>query len=391
MKPSGQHPHKRLSALQVRNLTKPGRYADGDGLYLMVDASGARRWIMRIMVQGKRKDLGLGGASTVSLKEARDKAQEMHTLIRSGKDPVSERKTLRRVIPTFAEAATTVHSSMASSWKNAKHGAQWINTINTYATPLLGTRRIDAIGTPEILTTLQPIWREKPETARRVKQRLQTIFDWAKAAGFREGENPVDGVERGLPKQTDEDEHHKALPYDQVGQFLRDLRQSPSGSIPKLGFEFLILSATRTNEVLGAKWNEIDMERACWTIPADRMKAGKEHRVPLSERCVEILRAAEQLRDDGDYVFPGRSQSKPLSNMAFLQIVRRMNLAITPHGFRSTFRDWAAEQTHFPNEVCEQALAHTISNKVEAAYRRTDLFEKRKELMAAWCTFVLTD
>jgi len=376
MKPTGQHPHKRLTAVHVKNLTVPGRYGDGNGLYLIVDPSGAKRWVLRVMVDGKRKDIGLGGLKVVSLADARAAALAMHSEIRSGKDPVAERRSARRTIPTFDEAATALHKDLLPTWKNDKHGQQWINTVKTYA-----------IGTPEILAVLQPIWLIKPETASRVKQRLHAIFDWAKASGFCTGENPVDGVVRGLPKQNSPDEHHGALPYDQVGAFVQRLRDGPNGVNAKLGFELLILTATRTSEVLEAKWSEFDLKAATWTIPAERMKANKEHRVPLTQRCLDILAEAAKLKRNDDYVFPGRDPGKPLSNMAFLQIVKRMKLDITPHGFRSAFRDWAAETTNYPNDVCEQALAHTVKNKVEAAYKRTDHFERRVALMNDWARY----
>lgn len=385
-KPTGKHPQKRLNVRQVQSLTAPGRYADGNGLYLEIEPSGSKRWTMRVMVQGRRRDIGLGGVNTVTLADARMACTAIHNDIRSGLDPVAERRNTRRVLPTFAEAAALVHEQLKPTWKNPKHADQWINTLKNYVYPSLGPLKIDTIDTPKILATLMPIWLEKPETARRVKQRLHAVFDWAKAAGHRSGDNPVDGVARGLPKQTDQDDHHEALPYDEVNEFVTKLRCGPSGMSAKLGFEFLILTATRTGDVIGAKWAEIDLNSACWTIPADRIKSKKEHRVPLSPRCLEILGEAATL--GGDFVFPGRSSDRPLSNMAFLKIIERMGLNITAHGFRSTFRDWTADQTNYPNEVCEQALAHAISSRVEAAYRRTDLYDRRKNLMADWSTYV---
>jgi integrase len=386
MKPTGKHPHKRLTAQQVNN-AGPGRHGDGNGLYLVVDESLARRWVLRAMVSGKRKDIGLGGTQIVSLAQARTKALELHADIRNGKDPVAERRARLRTIPTFGEAAKIVHQQLLPTWKNAKHGDQWINTINTYAIPRLGAMKLDSIGTPDILATLLPIWLEKAETASRVKQRIHAIFDWAKTMGYRTGENPVDGVKRGLPKQSDKEEHHKALPYDQVPSFIRALRCGPSGMNARLGFEFLILTATRTSEVLNAKWQEVDFANRCWTIPASRMKAGKEHRVPLSPRCIEILTEAKRIKREDDLLFPGEKANKPLSNMTFTQILRRAEVDAVAHGFRSSFRDWAAEQTNFPNEVGEHALAHTVKNKVEAAYKRTDLYNKRIELMNAWASY----
>ncbi|WP_247654317.1 MULTISPECIES: tyrosine-type recombinase/integrase [Microvirga] len=387
MKGAGKHPDKALTAMQVRNLNKPGRYADGNGLYLVVDPSGAKRWLLRVVVHGKRRDIGLGGTSLVSLSEAREKALSYRKLARDGGDPLAEKRKEKREIPTFTIAAEQVHAEHKASWKNKKHVDQWINTLKEYVFPHLGETRVDQVHTPDVLKALSPIWLTKPETARRVRQRIKAVLDWAKAAGFRSGENPVEGVERGLPKQNGRDSHHEAMPYGQVPAFITNLQASDAGEITRLALEFLILTASRTSEVLQARWDEFDLDQALWTVPADRMKAGRVHRVPLSDRCVEILRRAKVLGTDSSYVFPGRSPEKPLSNMVFLMMLRRMKLNVTAHGFRSSFRDWAAEATHFPREVAEMALAHTIENKVEAAYRRGDLMEKRREMMAAWMMF----
>jgi integrase len=389
MKGRGKHPDKALTAMQVRNLNKPGRYADGNGLYLIVDPSGAKRWLLRVVVHGKRRDIGLGGTSLVSLSEAREKALSYRKLARDGGDPLAEKRKEKREIPTFIKAAEQVHAEHKASWKNKKHGDQWINTLREYVLPHLGETRVDQVHTPDVLKALGPIWLTKPETARRVRQRIKAVLDWAKAAGFRSGENPVEGVEKGLPKQNGREGHHEAMPYGQVPAFIKNLQASDAGEITRLAFEFLILTASRTSEVLQARWNEFDLDQALWTVPAERMKAGRVHRVPLSDRCLEILKRAKVLGADSDYVFPGRSAEKPLSNMVFLMMLRRMKLEVTAHGFRSSFRDWAAEATHFPREVAEMALAHTIENKVEAAYRRGDLMEKRREMMQAWSAYAL--
>lgn len=388
MKPKGRHPEKALSAVQIRNIKNPGRYGDGNGLYLVVDPSGAKRWVLRTVVQGKRCDIGLGGLSIVSLADARLKSSEFRMIAKGGGDPVAIRRQARRVVPTFKQAAESVHAEHLHSWKNAKHGDQWINTLTTYVFPIFGDQTVDRIGSPEVLKALSPIWLTKPETARRVRQRIGTVLDWAKAAGFRTGDNPVDGISKGLPKQTGSDDHHAALPYTEVPSFIASLRNSASGEITKLAFEFLILTALRTSEILLAKWGELDLANSVWVIPANRMKAKREHRVPLGPACISLLKRAKNLACDSEYIFPGRSPDKPLSNMAFLMTLRRMKLEITAHGFRSSFRDWTSEQTNFPRDVCEMALAHTIKDKVEAAYRRGDLFEKRRELMKAWATFV---
>ncbi|WP_236952760.1 tyrosine-type recombinase/integrase [Methylobacterium phyllosphaerae] len=374
--------------MQVRALKAPGRYADGHGLYLIVDPSGAKRWLLRIVVQGRRRDIGLGGAGLVSLAEAREKALTYRKTARDGGDPMAERKKARATIPTFAEAAELVHAEHEATWRNSKHAAQWITTLHTYANPHFGTKRIDQIETPDVLRALSPIWLTKGETARRVRQRIGTVLDWAKAAGHRSGDNPVGGVAKGLPKQSERAEHHAALPYADVPAFVARLRGiSGQGEIGRLAFEFLILTAARTGEVLGARWAEIDEARALWIVPAARMKAGREHRVPLSGRACDVLARARALGSGTALVFPGRRSDQPLSNMVFLMALRRMGSSITAHGFRSSFRDWAAEATSLPREVAEMALAHTVENRVEAAYRRGDLLEKRRDLMEEWARF----
>lgn len=378
----GRHPDKALTAVQVRTLKVAGRYADGNGLYLIVEPSGSKRWLLRIVVQSKRRDIGLGGAGLVSLSEAREKALSYRRVARDGGDPFAERRKAQASVPTFAEAAEQVHEEHKASWANPKHAAQWLNTLKTYACPHFGTRRVDQIETPDVLRALAPIWLTKPETARRVRQRIGTVLDWAKTAGHRSGENPIEGVARGLPKQTDTVEHHAALPYTEVPAFVARLQGADRGEVTKLAFEFLILTALRTSEVLGAHWEEIDADAAIWTVPAMRMKMKRVHRVPLTPRALAILERAMLLANDSPYVFPGQKPMKPLSNMAFDMTLRRMAVPVTAHGFRSSFRDWAAEQTNFPHEVAEMALAHVVKNRVEAAYRRGDLLEKRRGLMA---------
>ena len=391
MKTKGPHPHKALSATRVRALTKPGRYADGNGLYLIVDDSGAKRWELRTVVQRRRRDIGLGGLSLVSLAEAREEAASMRKIARKGGDPLADRRKSRVQVPTFKEAATIVHQEHSESWTNKKHAAQWISTLKEYTFPYFGDRPVDQVDTPEVLSALSKIWLTKPETARRVRQRIGTVLDWAKAAGHRYGDNPISGIAKGLPNQPKKQKHHAALPYTEVNSFISRLGKADANESTRLAFEFLILTATRTGEVILAEWSEIDLEQKAWTIPAVRMKAGNIYRVPLSDRCVEILERAKTLSDGSPYVFPGRSAEKPLSTMVFLMVIRRMGKDITAHGFRSTFRDWAAEKTNFSREVCEMALAHTISDKVEAAYLRGDLFDKRRQLMDTWATFVGTN
>lgn len=387
-KPRGRHPHKRLNALRVRSESTPGRYADGNGLYLVVDPSAAKRWILRIVIAGKRCDLGLGSTQLVSLVEARDEALRLRALARKGLDVLAERRATRRVIPTFADAAREVHKQHSAAFRNDKHKAQWLASLEADIFPVLGDRRLDSIASADILKALTPIWSAKPETARRLKQRMKVVLDWAKASGFRSGENPVDGVSQVLPKHKAQQVHHPALPYRSVPAFLQSLHQSDAGEATKLAFEFLILTAARTTEVLKARWDEVDQDSKTWTVPAERSKSNREHRVPLSPRCLELLKEAGAIADGGPYIFPGRSAKKSLSNMAFLMCLRRLKRDdITAHGFRSTFRDWAAEKTNFPSTLIESALAHVVKNKTEAAYFRSDLFELRRKLMNTWSKF----
>jgi integrase len=385
-----KHPEKALTAVGIRALKKSGRYADGNGLYLKVTESGAKRWELRTVVHGKRRDIGLGGLRLVSLAEARELAEKYRKLARNDGDPIAEKRRERRVVPTFKEAAEAVHKEHTKAWKNAKHSDQWINTLKAYAFPVFGDRAVDQVQTPDVLKALTPVWLAKPETARRVRQRIGAVLDWAKASGFRSGDNPVDEIGKALPRQQDRGGHFAALPYMEVAAFVRKLHD-PEPTIASLAFEFLILTAARTGEVLEAKWSEIDLDQATWTIPAARMKAGREHRVPLPPRCIELLAKAKVLAAGSECVFPGRSNDKPMSNMVLLMIVRRLASDCTVHGFRSAFRDWASERTNFAREICEAALAHIVKDKTEAAYRRGDLFDRRRELMAAWAGFVAAD
>ena len=366
-KPKGKHPEKRLTIVKVRSITNPGRYADGNGLYLVVDPSGAKRWVLRTLVKGKRSDIGLGGFSLVSLAQARDEAARLRKIARNHGDPLAERRAARKKILTFEQAARQVHTEHKPSWKNPKHADQWINTLTEYVFPVFGSKQVDAVETNDVKAALLPIWLTKSETARRVRQRINTVFDWSKATGLRPGDNPCDGLGKVLPKQPDVEEHHTALPYPEVPGFVVSLHESvATDEATKLAFEMLGLTAARTSEIIHATWTEIETDNAVWTIPASRMKAKQEHRVPLSPRCLAILKRAKQIAGESKSLFPGRSAGKSLSNMAFLMTLRRMQLGITAHGFRSSFRDCAAEQTNFPREVCEMALAHTVRDKVRA-------------------------
>ena len=385
-----RHPRHALTDRTVQSAQGTGRtqrLADGGGLYLVVAPSGSKSWVLRTVVKGKRCDLGLGGVTLVSLKEAREHALRLRKIARAGGDPLAERRHERRTVPTFEAAATQVHASHAPTFKNEKHRKQWLSSL-TAMFAAFGAKRVDAITSADILSALSPQWLDRPETSRRVLQRLRVIFDWCKANGYCTGDNPTQGITKVLPKHRAAKAHHAALPYPEVTAFLLALRESDASEPVRLGFELTVLCATRTSETLRATWSEVDLPATTWTIPGDRMKNGVDHRIPLSPRCVEILTRAQALSDGSQYVFSGRTPAKPLSNMAFLMTLRRMKRSdVTTHGFRSSFRDWAAERTNFPRAVCEAALAHTLRDKTEAAYHRTDLFERRRELMTAWAAF----
>jgi integrase len=386
-----RHPHLQLTAVRVRTLNTPGRYADGNGLYLFIDDSLAKRWVLRTTIHGKRADLGLGSARLVTLADAREEAARLRRLARAGGDPLAERRRERVTVPTFREAAEKVHATHAETFRNEKHKTQWLASLKTNIFPAIGDRPVSALDAADVLKALQPIWTKKAETARRLKQRIKVVFDWAKASGYRSGDNPVDGITKVLSKVRAPAKHHAALPYAQVPAFIKALREADAGEPTKLAFEFLILTATRTSEVIGARWTEIDLDTKKWTIPATRIKAGREQRVPLSPRCIELLERAQAIADGGPFVFPSRSPKKPLSNMVFLMALRRLEREdTTAHGFRSSFRDWAAERTNFARAVVEAALAHVVKDKAEAAYFRSDLLEQRRKLMESWERFATT-
>jgi integrase len=386
MKPVGRHPHNNLSVVKVRSLKTPGRYSDGNGLYLEVDSSGAKRWMLRTVVQGKRCDIGLGSVLTVSLAEAREQAVQLRKIARTGGDPLASRK-LEKGVPTFEQAARRVHRDHAPTWNNLKHSGQWLTSLESYAFPVIGAMPVSKIESRDLINVLSPIWLIKQETARRVKQRIGTVLDWAQASGFRTGANPTQSIAKGLAKQNRAARHHSALPYADVPYFVDDLRRGEAGAPVRLAFELLILTATRTSETLKAKWGEVSGD--VWTVPAHRMKAKQEHRIPLTKRCLEILHEAKTF-SDGDYIFPGRSRGTPLSNTSLLETIKRLDRKVTTHGFRSSFKDWATECTNFPLEVSEAALSHTVKDKTERAYRRGDLFAKRRQLMETWESHVLS-
>lgn len=386
---SASHPYNRLTAKTVAALSLPGRYADGGGLYLDISARGSKSWLLRTVVQGRRRDIGLGSVALVSLAEARDEALRQRRIARVGGDPLAERRRARRVVPTFEEAARAVHAAHASGFKSAKHRQQWLASLEGVFAAF-GAHRIDTVTSDQVLAALSPDWLRTPETSRRVLQRLRMVFDWAKAKRYCDGDNPTHGLTKVLPKTRGSRAHHAALPYAQLPAFLRDLQSSSASEVIQLALELTILCATRTTETLRATWDEVDWETRTWTIPAHRMKAGVAHRIPISPACEALLRRAQALSRGSAHIFPGRSPKQPLSNMALLMALRRMGRHdITVHGFRSTFRDWCSERTHVPPAVSEAALAHVVKNKTEAAYARSDLFEKRRSLMQDWAAFAL--
>lgn len=377
----------KLTAAKIRSLSEPGRYSDGDGLFLEINGRGAASWILRVQSGGKRQDIGLGSAKSVSLKDARAAAYATRQKIAQGIDPVAERKQERIIVPTFREAAVSVHEEHCAAWKNGKHRQQWISTLESYAFPAFGDRPVNEIEGPAIRDVLAPIWLTKPETARRVRQRIATVLDWACAKGFRTTEAPMRSIAKGLPRQPKKDRHFAAMSYADVPAFIEKLRERES--VGRVALAALILTAARSGEIRGACWSELDLQNRIWSVPAERMKMGRTHLVPLSDAAVAVFERAKAFKvAASDLVFPGQNVKRPLSDMTLLKILRDMELGVTVHGFRSAFRDWVAEQTDYPGEVAEAALAHAVSNKVEAAYRRTDFLDKRRLLMSDWGAFV---
>ncbi|MDB2369280.1 tyrosine-type recombinase/integrase [Octadecabacter sp.] len=384
----------KLTKRLVENLGA-GRHGDGSGLYLVVDPSGARRWIVRVTVKGQRNrkgaplrtDFGLGGADIVTINQARERALEYRRMAKQGLNP---RYNATQDIPTFEEIAQQVHIDRMPTWKNQKHGQQWINTLRDYAFPKMGRMPIDSIGQPEVLMCLSPIWTNKHETAKRLAQRIKIVLDVAKSKGFRSGENPVTAIRdaRVLPTVKAKPQHHDAMPWRDVPSFYADL--DGRSAMAAKALQFTILTASRTSEVLGMTWPEVDLEARLWTVTASRMKGGKEHRVPLTDEMLAILEPLKAMASV--YVFEGQKRNTPLSNMSMLMLLRRMGRdGFTVHGFRSSFRDWASEAANAPRELAEAALAHQIGSNVERAYARSDLLDRRRALAKEWNSFLILD
>ena len=389
---------RELSSLEVRRLTEPGRWSVGgvDGLVLQVTSAEARSWVLRMRAGGRQQELGLGSFPGVTLAEARDRARALRAQVRAGEDPVADRLAARSAAAaeraaqqTFSALAAQYIAQHTGGWKNAKHAAQWTATLKTYAEPVLGALLVRDITTAHVIKVLDPIWLTKTETATRVRSRLELVLDFGTARGLREGPNPArwrGNLDAALPKpaKVAKVQHHPAVPVADVAAVMARLRQQQGMGARAL--EFAVLTVARSGEVRGATWAEFDLEKALWTVPAERMKAGREHRVPLTAPALALLAALPKGKAD-EPVFAAPSGGM-LSDMTLTAVMRRMALDAVPHGFRSTFRDWAAERTNYPAEVAEMALAHAVGDKVEAAYRRGDLFEKRRQMMADWAEFL---
>ena len=348
--------------------------------------SGSKQWLQRIVIRGKRRDLGLGGYPLVSLAEAREAAFANRKLARAGGDPLALRKST--AVPTFSEAAETVIHIHEASWKaGGKSAAQWRASLRDYAMARLGNRRVDEITPADVMEVLLPIWSSKRETARRVRQRIGAVMKWAIAQGHRQDNPAGDAIGAALPRNGNPRNHQRALPYAEVSAAMAKVRHSEAGPTTRLAFEFLVLTAARSGEVRLAEWNEVDFEKATWTVPAERMKAKREHRVPLSVRALEVLNEAKDFADRSELIFPS-PRGRPLSDNTLSKLLRDLAVEAVPHGFRSSFRDWAADCTDAPHAVMEAALAHVVKNKAEAAYARTDLFERRRALMGAWSAYL---
>lgn len=381
----------KLTARTVSTLNTPGRFGDGDGLYLVVDPTGARRWMLLFRHSGKQREMGLGSASVVSLMEARRRRDEARRLLADGIDPLAEKRKAKATTTetvTFGAFADQLVPELSKGFRNAKHAAQWTSTLNTYPAALK-SKPIADVSTDDVLDVLRPIWSEKSETASRVRGRIERVLDAAKAKGLRSGENPArwrGHLDQLLAKRKRLTRgHHTALPFEDVPAFMLELRKREA--VSAMALEFCILTAARTGDVIGARWGEIDRKNKLWTVPGERMKAGREHRVPLCDRALAILAEIEPL-SRGEFVFPSQKADKPLSNMAFDALLTRMGVRVTTHGFRSSFRDWAGDETGFPREVAEAALAHAVGDATEAAYRRGDALVKRRAMMKAWADYI---
>ena len=384
-KPKGRHPQKALSAAFIRS-APPGRHADGNGLYLFVQPSRTRSWIQRLLVRGRRRELGLGSVALVPLAEAREKALANRKLARQGGDPLAEKRRAEG-IPTFAEAAMRVLEQKEGGWRNPRHPREWMSSLRRFAFPRIGKMPVSEVTSADVLEILTPLWHRKVSTAKRVRQRLRAVLEWAVAMEYRI-DNPCDRIGPVLGPQQDVTEHMQALPHREVAAVIRKVRASAAVPAARLAFEFLVLTAARWSEVRWAEWAEIDRSGRVWTVPARRAKTNRRHRVPLCGRALEILEAAQALEEAASPLVFTHGGGSPLHDSAVRRLLRQLGIAAVPHGFRSSFRDWAGEETDHPREVIEAALAHVVRNRVEAAYARSDLFERRRTLMDDWACYL---
>ena len=385
-----------LTAAKAKSLSKPGMHGDGEGLYLSVSRSGSRSWVQRISIEGRRRELGLGSFPAIGLAQARGLAAANRTAVAEGRDPLAERREAKRkaAIPTFREAAKQTFEANRPRWRNGKHTASWWQTLERHAFPTLGDMPVDRIGREDVLRVLTPIWSVRMETARRVRQRTRTVLRWCMAHGYVEHNAAGEAIDGALPPMPRLRAHLRAMPYQEVSAALATVEASKASLASKLCLRFLVLTAARSGEARGATWDEIDEATGEWRIPGSRMKAGVEHRVPLSDAALELLEQARVLRDGSGLIFPSSVKAgHPMSDMTLTQVLRKTGLAerSTVHGFRSAFRDWAAECTSAPHAVMELSLAHAVGSSVEQAYARSDLIEKRRVLMQAWADFVAGD
>jgi integrase len=372
-----------LTATSVKALKTAGRYGDGDGLFLLVKPSGTRSWVVRVQKDGTRRDIGLGSEKKVPLAKARQEAATVRAQIQAGLNPATERRKAAG-IPTFREAAALVFAEQGAAWRNAKHSKQWMATLEAYAFPKIGDIAVNLIEAGQVRDLLADIWLSKNETARRVRQRVGAVIDWAVGKGYRDASLPMAVINRALPKTAKSDNHHAAMPYKALPAFLSDLRAKPA-TPSRLALELLILCASRSGEVRLADWSEFDLKAGLWHVPAARMKMKRDHVVPLCAPALSVLaRIADLTGNRSGLVFEGMKRGKPLSDMTLTKLLRDAGIDATPHGFRSSFRDWVSEETTFDGDTAEAALAHAVKNKTEAAYRRGNQLEKRRALMVAW-------
>jgi integrase len=375
----------KLTAKFVESISVAGKYYDQHGLFLHVRPSGAKKWLQRYTFNGRRREVGLGSAKIVSVANARKTAHQNLMLVSEGIDPIEDKKQ-NSLIPTFEVAAREVYEANRPTWRNAKHAAQFITTLETYAFPTIGSMSVKDINSSHILSVLSPIWVKKSETAKRLRQRLSTVFKYSVAQQWRNDDPANNAIVEALPNHKKKVMHRKSLSYNDIAGFLETISGSSAGVNTKLGLEFLILTAARSGEVRNAHWNEI--EGSMWTIPAERMKAGVAHRVPLPARCMEILEEAKEINQGSGFIFEGTRFGKPLSENTFNKLMKELGVEVHAHGFRTSFRTWTQEKTNFPREIAEAALAHSLKDKAEAAYARSDLLEKRAAMMESWAQFI---